>query len=306
MTDPDETTAPVTTDRAFSTADLAYINRMTTTGMVLPVGCARGQQLAAGHRRHGRNPGPSWAVAARGGRQGARRSPSRRPRRPATCASSSPSPARRRQPEDRAEGRGRARRLAAALLPDARPGRVTIDAPAEESLVARADSQHVVQVLVNLRHQRRGIGGQARRAHRPRPVMARTAAAPTSSSSTRAPGFEDGHRTAGGAAVPDDQAGGRGGAGARRRQAPRRSGRRHARVVGGAGRRDGLLAGRAGGLGPGGSRRVLARGGELVAEVQAMELVDQRRAAQLQQARRLPLVAARLLEAAHDQLALEL
>jgi len=36
MTDPTETPAPVTTDRAFSTADLAYINRMTTTGMVLP------------------------------------------------------------------------------------------------------------------------------------------------------------------------------------------------------------------------------------------------------------------------------
>jgi len=36
MTDPTETAAPVTTDRAFSTADLAYINRMTTTGMVLP------------------------------------------------------------------------------------------------------------------------------------------------------------------------------------------------------------------------------------------------------------------------------
>ena len=36
MTDTTEPAAPVTTDRAFSTADLAYINRMTTTGMVLP------------------------------------------------------------------------------------------------------------------------------------------------------------------------------------------------------------------------------------------------------------------------------
>ena len=36
MTDPTDAGQAVTTDRAFSTADLAYINRMTTTGMVLP------------------------------------------------------------------------------------------------------------------------------------------------------------------------------------------------------------------------------------------------------------------------------
>ncbi len=36
MTEPTEPGPGITTDRAFSTADLAYINRMTTTGMVLP------------------------------------------------------------------------------------------------------------------------------------------------------------------------------------------------------------------------------------------------------------------------------
>lgn len=36
MSDDTRPASPVTTDRVFSTADLAYINRMTTTGLVLP------------------------------------------------------------------------------------------------------------------------------------------------------------------------------------------------------------------------------------------------------------------------------
>ncbi len=47
-------------------------------------------------------------------------------------------------------------------------------------------------------------------------------------------------------------------------------------------------------------------GGELVGQIQPVQLVDERRPAQPQESRRLPLVAARLLQTADDQLPLEL
>jgi C4-dicarboxylate-specific signal transduction histidine kinase len=150
MTDPTETAAPVTTDRAFSTADLAYINRMTTTGMVLP---------SVAHEVNNSLQVIAGMVEILGLRGQLPPEVSDKVQKIAVQATKAAGHlrelvafARRDGVSARVELKAAVERAVSLRRYYLTRGRVvvTIDAPAEESLVVRADSQHVVQVLVNL------------------------------------------------------------------------------------------------------------------------------------------------------------
>jgi C4-dicarboxylate-specific signal transduction histidine kinase len=150
MTDPTETAAPVTTDRAFSTADLAYINRMTTTGMVLP---------SVAHEVNNSLQVIAGMVEILGLRGQLPPEVSDKVQKIAVQATKAAGHlrelvafARRDGVSPKVELKAAVERAVSLRRYYLTRGRVavTIDAPAEESLVVRADSQHVIQVLVNL------------------------------------------------------------------------------------------------------------------------------------------------------------
>jgi len=150
MTDPTETAAPVTTDRAFSTADLAYINRMTTTGMVLP---------SVAHEVNNSLQVIAGMVEILGLRGQLPPEVSDKVQKIAVQATKAAGHlrelvafARRDGVSPKVELKAAVERAISLRRYYLTRGRVvvTIDAPADESLVVRADSQHVVQVLVNL------------------------------------------------------------------------------------------------------------------------------------------------------------
>jgi len=150
MTDPTETSAPVTTDRAFSTADLAYINRMTTTGMVLP---------SVAHEVNNSLQVIAGMVEILGLRGQLPPEVSDKVQKIAVQATKAAGHLRELVAFARRDGVSLKVELKAAVERAVSLRRyyltrgrvvVTIDAPAEASLVVRADSQHVVQVLVNL------------------------------------------------------------------------------------------------------------------------------------------------------------
>lgn len=150
MTDPTETAGPVTTDRAFSTADLAYINRMTTTGMVLP---------SVAHEVNNSLQVIAGMVEILGLRGQLPPEVSDKVQKIAVQATKAAGHLRELVAFARRDGVSQKVELKAAVERAVSLRRyyltrgrvvVTIDAPAEESLVVRADSQHVIQVLVNL------------------------------------------------------------------------------------------------------------------------------------------------------------
>jgi C4-dicarboxylate-specific signal transduction histidine kinase len=150
MTDPTDAGPTVTTDRQFSTADLAYINRMTTTGMVLPSDAHEvnnSLQVIAG------------MVEILGLRGQLPPEASDKIQKIAVQATKAAGHlrelvafARRDGVSPKVELKGAVDRAVSLRRYYLTRGRVavTIDAPADESFVVRADSQHVVQVLVNL------------------------------------------------------------------------------------------------------------------------------------------------------------
>ncbi len=150
MTDPSETGPPVTTDRAFSTADLAYINRMTTTGMVLP---------SVAHEVNNSLQVIAGMVEILGLRGQLPPEVSDKVQKIAVQATKAAGHLRELVAFARRDGVSTKVELKAAVdravslrryyITRARVA-VTIDAPADGSLVAQADSQHVIQVLVNL------------------------------------------------------------------------------------------------------------------------------------------------------------
>jgi len=150
MTDPTETAAPITTDRAFSSADLAYINRMTTTGMVLP---------SVAHEVNNSLQVIAGMVEILGLRGQLPPEVSDKVQKIAVQATKAAGHLRELVAFARRDGVSQKVELKAAVeravslrkyyVTRGRVG-VIIDAPAEESLVVRADSQHVIQVLVNL------------------------------------------------------------------------------------------------------------------------------------------------------------
>lgn len=149
MTDPTEADAPVTTDRAFTTADLAYINRMTTTGMVLP---------SVAHEVNNSLQVIAGMVEILGLRGQLPPEAADKVQKIAVQATKAAGHLRELVAFSRRDGVSQKIELKAATeravslrryyLSRGRVA-VTIDA-AEESLLIRADSQHVVQVLVNL------------------------------------------------------------------------------------------------------------------------------------------------------------
>jgi C4-dicarboxylate-specific signal transduction histidine kinase len=150
MTHPTETAAPVTTDRAFSTADLAYINRMTTTGMVLP---------SVAHEVNNSLQVIAGMVEILGLRGQLPPEVSDKVQKIAVQATKAAGHlrelvafARRDGVSPKVELKAAVERAVSLRRYYLTRGRVvvTIDAPAEESLVVRADSQQVIQVLVNL------------------------------------------------------------------------------------------------------------------------------------------------------------
>ena len=238
MTDPTETAAPVTTDRAFSTADLAYINRMTTTGMVLP---------SVAHEVNNSLQVIAGMVEILGLRGQLPPEVSDKVQKIAVQATKAAGHlrelvafARRDGVSPKVELKAAVERAISLRRYYLTRGRVVrdVDAPADESLVVRADSQHVVQVLVNLViNAEESVAKHDVRTH-PRPAVAARRGRPRRVRRLGA-GLRCGDRTARGDAVPDEQAGGCGRAGAGRRQAPRRGGWRHAHDRGDAGGRDG-------------------------------------------------------------------
>ena len=150
MTDPIETPPTVTTERAFSTADLAYINRMTTTGMVLP---------SVAHEVNNSLQVIAGMVEILGLRGQLPPEVSDKVQKIAVQATKAAGHLRELVAFARRDGVSPKVELKAAVeralslrryyLTRGRVA-VTIDAPADESFVVRADSQHVIQVLVNL------------------------------------------------------------------------------------------------------------------------------------------------------------
>jgi C4-dicarboxylate-specific signal transduction histidine kinase len=150
MTDPIEAAAPVTTERAFSTADLAYINRMTTTGMVLP---------SVAHEVNNSLQVIAGMVEILGLRGQLPPEVSDKVQKIAVQATKAAGHlrelvafARRDGVSPKVELKAAVERALALRRYYLTRGRVvvSVEAPADESLVVRADSQHVVQVLVNL------------------------------------------------------------------------------------------------------------------------------------------------------------
>ena len=150
MTEPTEAAAPVTTDRSFSTADLAYINRMTTTGVVLP---------SVAHEVNNSLQVIAGMVEILGLRGQLPPEAADKVQKIAVQATKAAGHLRELVAFSRRDGVTNKIDLKAAMERAASlrryylsRGRVTvdIDAPADESLLVKADSQHVVQVLVNL------------------------------------------------------------------------------------------------------------------------------------------------------------
>jgi two-component system, NtrC family, C4-dicarboxylate transport sensor histidine kinase DctB len=150
MTDPNEPAPTVTTDRAFSTADLAYINRMTTTGMVLP---------SVAHEVNNSLQVIAGMVEILGLRGQLPPEVSDKVQKIAVQATKAAGHlrelvafARRDGVSPKVELKAAVERAVSLRRYYLTRGRVavTIDVPAEESFVVRADSQHVIQVLVNL------------------------------------------------------------------------------------------------------------------------------------------------------------
>jgi two-component system C4-dicarboxylate transport sensor histidine kinase DctB len=150
MTDPIEPGPGTTTDRAFSTADLAYINRMTTTGMVLP---------SVAHEVNNSLQVIAGMVEILGLRGQLPPEAADKVQKIAVQATKAAGHlrelvafARRDGAVPKVELKSAAERAVALRRYYLSRGRVTVtvDAPAEDSFLVRADSQHVVQVLVNL------------------------------------------------------------------------------------------------------------------------------------------------------------
>ncbi|MEO5819679.1 MAG: ATP-binding protein [Vicinamibacteraceae bacterium] len=150
MTDPTEPAAPATTDRAFSTADMAYINRMTTTGMVLP---------SVAHEVNNSLQVIAGMVEILGLRGQLPPEVSDKVQKIAVQATKAAGHlrelvafARRDGVSPKVELKAAVERAVSLRRYYLTRGRVvvTIDAPPDESLVVKADSQFVVQVLVNL------------------------------------------------------------------------------------------------------------------------------------------------------------
>src|SRR5690349_12886385 len=150
MTDPTETAAPVSTDRQFSTADLAYINRMTTTGMVLP---------SVAHEVNNSLQVIAGMVEILGLRGQLPPEAADKVQKIAVQATKAAGHlrelvafARRDGVSTKIELRAAAERAVSLRRYYLSRGRVTVNLePAgDEPLIARADSQQVVQVLVNL------------------------------------------------------------------------------------------------------------------------------------------------------------
>ena len=150
MSDPIETGPGVKTDRAFSTADLAYINRMTTTGMVLP---------SVAHEVNNSLQVIAGMVEILGLRGQLPPEVSDKVQKIAVQATKAAGHlrelvafARRDGVSQKVELKAAVERAIALRRYYLTRGRVavTVDAPADESLVVKADSQHVIQVLVNL------------------------------------------------------------------------------------------------------------------------------------------------------------
>jgi C4-dicarboxylate-specific signal transduction histidine kinase len=149
MTDPIEATAPVTTDRAFTTADLAYINRMTTTGMVLP---------SVAHEVNNSLQVIAGMVEILGLRGQLPPEAADKVQKIAVQATKAAGHLRELVAFSRRDGVSPKIELKAATERAVSLRRyylsrgrvtVTIDAP-DEPLLIKADSQHVIQVLVNL------------------------------------------------------------------------------------------------------------------------------------------------------------
>jgi C4-dicarboxylate-specific signal transduction histidine kinase len=150
MTEPTEANAPVTTDRTFSTADLAYINRMTTTGVVLP---------SVAHEVNNSLQVIAGMVEILGLRGQLPPEAADKVQKIAVQATKAAGHLRELVAFSRRDGVTNRIELKAAVERAASlrryylsRGRVTvnIEAPADEPLLVKADSQHVVQVLVNL------------------------------------------------------------------------------------------------------------------------------------------------------------
>jgi signal transduction histidine kinase len=150
MTDPRETGEPVVTDRRFSNADLAFINRMTTTGQVLPSVAHEinnSLQVIAGLVEiMGLRGQLSPEVAERVEKISAQTAKAAGQLRELVAFS------RRDGVLRRTDIRSAAERAVAFRRYHLSRGRVTasIEARHDGPLVAQADSQQVIQVLVNL------------------------------------------------------------------------------------------------------------------------------------------------------------
>lgn len=139
----------MTTDRAFSTADLAYINRMTTTGIVLPSVAHEvnnSLQVIAGMVEilglRGQLPPEAADKVSKIAIQATKAAGHLR---------ELVAFARRDGVSPRIELRAATERAVSLRRYYLSRGRVTVTIDGgEEPLLARADSQHVVQVLVNL------------------------------------------------------------------------------------------------------------------------------------------------------------
>jgi C4-dicarboxylate-specific signal transduction histidine kinase len=150
MSEQPEAGPPATTDRAFSTADLAYINRMTTTGIVLP---------SVAHEVNNSLQVIAGMVEILGLRGQLPPEAADKVQKIAVQATKAAGHlrelvafARRDGVSPRIELRAAAERAVSLRRYYLSRGRVTvtIDAPGDEPFLARADSQHVIQVLVNL------------------------------------------------------------------------------------------------------------------------------------------------------------
>jgi two-component system sensor kinase FixL len=150
MSEPTEVEPAVTTDRTFSSADLAYINRMTTTGMVLP---------SVAHEVNNSLQVIAGMVEILGLRGQLPPEAADKVQKIAVQATKAAGHLRELVAFSRRDGvspkvelKGAVERAVSLRRYYLTRGRVavTIDAPADESFVVRADSQHVVQVLVNL------------------------------------------------------------------------------------------------------------------------------------------------------------
>jgi C4-dicarboxylate-specific signal transduction histidine kinase len=150
MNDLPDAAAPVTTDRAFSTADLAYINRMTTTGLVLP---------SVAHEINNSLQVIAGMVEILGLRGQLAPDVADKVQKIATQATKAAGTlrdlvafSRRDGVAPRVDVRSAAERAVALRRYYLSRGKVavTIDAAPGEAFVALADSQHVIQILVNL------------------------------------------------------------------------------------------------------------------------------------------------------------